>query len=62
MAWQALAALAPIIGGLIGNEQARGSRTDAENARKEALSQFSQIKPPTVEEQMLALQQYQEQG
>lgn len=58
----ALGALAPVIGGLIGQGQAASAETDAENARKEALSQFGNIKPPTVEEQLLALQEYQTQG
>lgn len=63
MPWlAAVAALAPVVGGAIGQGQAASARTDAENARKEALAQFAGLKPPSIEDQMLALQQYQEQG
>jgi hypothetical protein len=63
MPWMALAAAAaPIVGGLIGQGQAASARTDAENARKEAMSQFAGVNPPSIEDQLLALQQYQEQG
>lgn len=63
MAWQALAGIAaPIIGGLIGNEMARGAESDAEDARKNALAQYLNMKAPTVEEQLLSLKEYQTQG
>lgn len=63
MPWLALAsAAAPVIGGLIGQGQASSDRTRAENARKDALAQYASVKAPSVEDQMLALQQYQQQG
>lgn len=55
-------AAAPIIGGLIGNELSRGDRTAAENARKEALSMFANIQAPSVQDQLLDLQEYQSTG
>ncbi len=55
-------AAAPIIGGLIGNELSRGDRTAAENARKEALSMFANIQAPSVQDQLLDLQEFQSTG
>lgn len=55
-------ALAPIIGGLIGQGQAAGAETDAENARKEALSQFAAINAPSIQDMLLNLEEYQSAG
>jgi hypothetical protein len=53
---------APVIGGLIGNEQAKGSREDAERARQQALAQYANINIPDIQKQLLNLQQYGEVG
>lgn len=50
---------APIIGGMIGNNQASADRDAANNARNNALAQFANVKTPTIEEMTLALQNYQ---
>lgn len=43
---------APLVGGVIGAEQARGSRRAAEAARRQAMAQFAGIELPTIEEQL----------
>ena len=53
---------APIIGGMIGNSQAQGSLDAANQARQQALAQYLGIDIPTLESQMLNLQQYQSAG
>ena len=54
-----LAAAAPIVGGLIGQQQAQGQRDDANTARRQALAQFANIELPSIEKQQLLLQEYQ---
>lgn len=49
---------APIIGGLIGQNQASEQRDAANRARQQALAQFANIELPSVEKQQLMLQQY----
>lgn len=56
MPW--LAAAAAVGSSLIGAEQARQAQSSADDARGDALKQFSNIKPPTIEEQQLLMQQY----
>lgn len=46
---------APLIGGLIGQGQAAGAETAAENARKDALRQYAQINVPDIESQKVDL-------
>lgn len=53
---------APVVGGLIGNEQAKGAREDAERARQQALAQYAGISIPEIQKQLLNLQQYQSVG
>jgi hypothetical protein len=53
---------APVIGGIIGNEQAKDSRNAAQKARDAALAQFSGIELPDVEKQKLLLEEYQSTG
>jgi len=43
---------APVVGGLVGNEAARGSRNAANNAMNQALAQYANIKVPTIAEQL----------
>jgi hypothetical protein len=50
---------APIIGGLIGADQANKDRRAADAARNQALAQFANIDIPDIEKQKLALQEYQ---
>lgn len=50
---------APIVGGLIGQEQARGARDASNEARQQALAQFANIEIPDIEKQKLMLQEYQ---
>ncbi len=50
---------APLIGGLIGADQAGKSRADANRAREQALAQFANIQLPSLEEQKLLLDEYQ---
>ncbi len=49
---------APIVGGLIGADQANKDRDAANAARQQALAQFAGINVPTPEEQKLLLDQY----
>lgn len=46
---------APVVGGLIGADQARQGRRAAEHARAQALGQFAGIEIPDIEDQELAL-------
>lgn len=50
---------APVIGGLIGMDQANKDRSAANAARQQALAQFANIEIPDIEKQKLALQEYQ---
>ncbi len=60
MAWiPAAAALASTV---MGQEQARQAQTQAENAQKNALAQWTNIKTPSIEDQTLALENYQNAG
>lgn len=54
--------VAPILGGLIGQDQARGARTNAENDAKSALATYQNIQLPDIEKMRLALEQYQNAG
>lgn len=47
---------APVVGGIIGSEQASKDRRAAQNARNQAIAQFAGINVPEVEKQMLALE------
>lgn len=49
---------APILGGLIGANQAQGSVDSANNARNAALAQYAGLQLPSIEEQQLLMQQY----
>lgn len=61
--WGAIAGIAaPIIGGLIGADQAGKDRDAANQARAAALAQYAGISIPEAEDMMLNLQQYQSQG
>lgn len=53
---------APVIGGIIGNEQAKDSRSAAQKARDAALAQFAGLQLPSIDDQKLALEQYQSTG
>lgn len=53
---------APVIGGMIGAGEAAQDREAADRARREALLQYSTIDLPSMEQQLLNLQQYQSQG
>ena len=53
-----LAAAAPIVGGLIGQEQARGARSAADKAREQALAQYANLEVPDIKSQELLLQEY----
>jgi hypothetical protein len=57
-----LAAAAPIIGGLIGQGQAAGARTAAENDAKNALGAIQNVQLPDIDKMRLALEQYQSMG
>lgn len=50
---------APIIGGLIGQEQAKSQRDAADKARAQALAQYANLEVPDIEKQQLMLQEYQ---
>lgn len=52
------AVAAPVIGGLIGNQQAGAARNDANNARNNALAQFAGITPPDIQKMMLNPEQF----
>lgn len=56
MPW--LAAAAAVAGSLIGAEQSRQARSDADEQRKNALMQFQGVQAPEVKDQELLLQQY----
>lgn len=61
--WGAIAGIAaPVIGGLIGADQAGKDRDAANQARAAALAQYAGISIPEAEDMMLNLQQYQSQG
>lgn len=49
---------APVVGGLIGADQASATRGDANNLRSQALAQFAGLSVPDIEQMKLALQQY----
>lgn len=50
MSWATVAAIAaPVVGGLLGADQAKGARNDANNARNEALAQFAGLTIPDIE-------------
>lgn len=53
---------APIVGGLIGQQQAAADRDAAMAARQQALAQFAGINTPNMTDQQLALQQLQSVG
>lgn len=53
---------APVVGGILGNQAAQGSLNEAAAARAAALAQFANIDLPTLESQLLNLQQYQSAG
>lgn len=53
---------APVIGGLLGQNQASKDRAAANEARALALAQYAGITVPEAEKMMLNLQQYQSQG
>jgi hypothetical protein len=52
----------PVIGGLIGQDQAKGQLEAAQAARQQALAQYANIHSPDIQSQLLALQQYQNAG
>ena len=49
---------APIVGGVLGNQQAGAARRDANNAINNAIAQFQGIEVPDIEKMKLALEQY----
>lgn len=53
---------APVIGGIIGADQANKDRASAENARAQALAQYLGISVPEAADMMINLQQYQSAG
>lgn len=53
---------APVVGGLIGNELARGDDRLARQMQEQALREFLRINVPSVQEQELILQEYQQTG
>lgn len=53
---------APVIGGVIGADQASKDRDAAQAARNQALQQFAGISTPDIQSQLLQLQQYQNAG
>lgn len=53
---------APVIGGLIGADQASKKQAAANDARNQALAQFANVKAPSIQDMMLALQNYQVTG
>jgi hypothetical protein len=53
---------APLIGGLIGADQANKERRAAEDARRQAMEQFANISIPDIEKQLLSLNQYSSAG
>ena len=55
-------AAAPVVGGIVGNEQARGERERAERLRQQMLQLFQNINVPTVAEQSIQLEQLKSQG
>lgn len=55
----AAAVAAPLIGGLIGADQANKNRDAANKAREQALAQFANIELPDIEKQKLLLEEYQ---
>lgn len=58
----AAALAAPIIGGLMGQDAARGQLKDAKRARAEALAQYAGISVPEIEKQMLEMELLQSAG
>ena len=63
MPWlAAAAAAAPIVTGIIGQNQAAGARTNAENDAKAALAAYQNIATPDIEKMRLALEGYQSAG
>lgn len=63
MAWlSAIAALAPVVGGIVGQNQAAGARSNAENDAKSALESINNVNLPDVDKMRLALEQYQSAG
>lgn len=53
---------APIIGGIMGGQQADKDRNAANQARQQALAQFAGLSVPEIEQMKLNLEQYQSQG
>jgi hypothetical protein len=53
---------APVVGGLIGADQANSARSDANNLRSQALSQFANLSAPDIEQMKLNLEQYSSAG
>lgn len=56
------AVAAPVVGGLIGMDQANKNRDAANSARQAALEQYANINLPSIEQQKLNLQDYQNAG
>jgi len=56
------AVAAPVIGGIIGNQQAQQQQNAANAARQQALAAYSGINVPSISDQQLALAQEQVQG
>ncbi len=56
------AIIAPVVGGIMGQNAAAGRQASADAARQQALAAFSGIQAPSVADQQLALQQYQNSG
>jgi hypothetical protein len=51
-----------VVGGLIGQDQAKGDRVDARRATQDALAQWTSLSAPEISEQMLNLNAYQNAG
>lgn len=64
MAWPLVAAAiaAPILGGIAGNEAARGDDKAARDARARALAELSNLYAPGMTEQMVNFDEYQNMG
>lgn len=64
MAWPliAAAALAPVVGGIIGNENAKGNERDAKRAREAAMAELMKLSAPGMQEQMVNFDEYSSAG
>ena len=51
-----------VVGGLVGADAAGKDRDAANQARRDAMAQFAGIKPPSIDEMTLALENYQNTG